>query len=785
MPKNIYVQTIKDEVDNFYKVSYERNEPGFYRLDSNSELSIDLGENVSYTQLIEYERNLLKFYDSNYTESEGNLTADEMERLKEIKIFKNKKQDSIRLSNSLIDLIGILKFDGSEFKGYIDDKDKYVPLLVNSTFEIDFPNTSFFYNIEGSDNSNKRITIGNQFLEEGNIYRDNVISIPKKFYISNLDNVYSYPIRKYSKDFIFDLDRKKIIFEPYKNNKYIVYLRKNLFQQFIDFSNHTNYTSNFKNTSNLYNNYIIYDFNTYFTFYGINYTKMYIFKKGYISFTNGNLYQNINLSNLNERIISFFGDNLELTYLSKIYIGKGNQNEIIITFKKIGKIKSNIFVNIQVILCDNEFIRVENGISQEYNSKGNIVMSYSLDYYNHHGSKFIERDFNNIELYNIKLSITPLIGLTNNLYFNNNFSEINYNSLLDLYKDYNINSGVGMPKFIGRLFIYNNNTNERLKSLELSDINLINETDPNIIYVKDKYLKSIYNPNISETNKYKLNFYTKIYEISINDTFKNQSDLSYGIVISSQFDSELRNNELKKYLISDSTNNLIQQADNYTTSSIDLPSLLASLDTSKLINFKSVFTDNTNQFNEYGSNIYSTNQFYDSKIYKIELGYFTKFYNTELEDDTSINDKLLIKITFSLRTDIYPYNTSFIKSENLGPFETIIFTSLKFSSPIPLYIIANTSIYYNFKVDTINTYKISLEKYGNLVSSNREDTNLAALSFNIYDSTDLNNIVTPNSEVSGVKEYSFNIERTYYINLTSNINVKLFMVKIEKIELLF
>ena len=734
----------------------------------------------------------------------------------------NEKYNSFKVSDSNIELEGLLRFNFIEYRFEIFKNNRYIPIIKTDDTR---GNTgkSYFKRLLFSDNkfNNKKIiNKGENKRFIGNIFKDILVkneNTPTNNQVINYSSnlIYQAPGFIYNANNIFDLFEHNIIFKQNDTSSYKVLVRKN--DSWIkndNWNNHLDISNVIRNENNYE-----YNFDTYFKFYNHNFKKMFLNKFGFISFlskfefdnskgvesfdfnkfsretilltiqsyTNisclgghgndltldftvgsdgyidtstivinnpGYGYKNgdiIRISNTNATLIvnniknktdeinykrcllgyniNFLRGDIKFTYLSKVYVGLGRYNEIVITYLNLSYKRRRQLLNCQVRLWTNSsktktnyFKDREKYFSDDYFTEGDIQISYFVF------QNETKKKYNNLssELINFE---NLFIGLSGNVDHNSEtYKPLNFSSLLD--RRLKLKDSSGFPRLESKLIfesdynlgsMYTNlDTNKyhlKIKdSIDNSEVWTTSylENDNNFKY----YIKIINLGEIEDVTKLPSNLFLAI--SSINDSkyiyeVREITDDAVEDLISGssgiQNDSEDEEEEgetadtNQEFFYSDSTikdNNFILQDIKIS----EMDSLLNTISNRDFISIselnnrqgKNVYKDYINIYNS------ETQILYDSDIYRIQIK-MTDIPTIEVGNDpdetilsrkfsklslTDSKKNLYLKIIFRLDADRIPFNTSFSKA--------IIFNSIGVYG------------HYNINKDYSNYYRLKLNK---------------------------------------------------------------------------
>lgn len=722
---------------------------------------------------------------------------------------KGDNQSSLRVVNSDYTLPGVLRFNTelSIFQGYSGDL---------STSNDGWTNFQTFNGLDGKDGNNaiSEITGTNlKLINDTEVYglfkevkktEEKVTVETKTIRVNNLiNNIYSNPVYEYNNfgynsDTGFDLSEKNITFIPNDLNYKVLVRRNDVYPRVNYKSHHTvrnDFNSKTKISKDNYYNYLIGTGNN-FKFYNKFYNNIYIHENGYLTLDKGNtsLIQNRYTNHFNNLRISFLMGNLENTAVDTleggnrpdIFIGRGNYNELVITYNNISSrkiesdysITTNNYSNVQVRLWLSDCIQ-----TTKY-PQGTIQFIYG------------KCDF-----------LKPLVGLSDKSIYNELvFTPLRYDTLLDDDGFYETN-GAGVPKLKAEMIfkVLDDKTKTTLDSFSNVETNKSNNIDikttPNGSFVLCETITDTDRTYYSEQINNKI-YYTRIYnlgDIIIDSFILCINSLLDGENIFSDTASKYKTNLIKDFTNNDFKNNTTTlQTESYSNNNyISLTNI-----------YKSHTGDYITVYNySNDKNITGTNSFIDSIAFSY-CDFNVKQDNTTFTTYEKLyknftNKTLLLKIVYCLKSDTDNPNTHSFQTTSkinkdtndnliaLDPGNFTFTTSNSTSVPPFNYILNNnTSIenndFFKFKLNTNKGTNISLKDYKN--NSNR----IIPLKITIYKESNVDNIISrelfaestiidskypqvsiPNSTNEGVKGQDI----IYYLIVSGDIKFYYYTIK--------
>lgn len=404
--------------------------------------------------------------------------------------------------------------------------------------------------------------------------------------------------------------------------------------------------------------------------------------------------------------INFLRGGIKFTYLSKVYIGLGKYNEIVITFLNLSYKSRRQLLNCQLRLWTNSsktkknyFKDKEKYFSDDYFTEGDIQISYFV--FQNETKK--QSDNLSCELINFD---NLFIGLSGNVDYDiETYKPLNFSNLLD--KGLKIKDSSGVPRLESKLIfksdydlgsLYTNLDTDKyhLKIKDIQDNSEIwttsyLELDNTFKY----YIKIIDLGEIEDVTELpssiflaisSLNDSKYIYEVGeiTDDAIEDLPDGSSGNQTSTEEEETDTTDTNQDFFYSNS----ILNDKNFILEDIKISEMDVILNIISDRSFISLSELNNRQ----GKNIYKdyiniydseSERLYDSDIYRIQIK-MIDIPDSEVgnDDDETITNrkfsklsltenkkKLFLKVIFRLHSDRIPYNTSFSKAirfNNIG-----------------------------------------------------------------------------------------------------------------------
>jgi hypothetical protein len=425
--------------------------------------------------------------------------------------------------------------------------------------------------------------------------------------------------------------------------------------------------------------------------------------------------------------IAYFNGDLNFTYLSKVYVGLGLYNEVVITFLNISINEKRQLANFQIRLWENGSETKTNRFSKTKDS--NRKLYFSDDYYD---EGTIQISYNVSTDNNILINYKSIfVGLSGNIdYDTTTFKPLHFSKLIN--KQLNLKNSKGIPNLEAKIIfkseydlgsdytkVGTNQYHAKIKTEEGGDFNWKTTylEEDNIF----KYYVSILDLGIIDSSKLPSDFFIAILSINdsksiytigeIEDSIEDETEDLEGLLSGGTSSLEVGSSSSsvadtnQEFYYSDSTtinNNFILQKDKKKQ---QMDTIFTKLkDNISFVSLSEINSPTNNNIYKDFKTVYEslTNQLYDSRIYSVQ------FKLMDIPDEEEANDPdepitsrkfnkvslssekkhWYMKIIYRLRCDDLPFNTSFEKA--------IIFKSIGIYGP------------YNIKKGYSNYYKVKL-----------------------------------------------------------------------------